>query len=74
MSSDDTSTIEVDSFLLAQVKAHLLTDILPEMLGLPNYKQTQEFRERVLRVWISSALEDALRKDGFPPMRRREGK
>ena len=69
MPSEETSDVEIDSFLLAQVKAHLLIDILPGMLGLPVAKQSQKFRERVLKEWISTAIEEKLKKEEFWPVR-----
>jgi hypothetical protein len=55
----------VDRYLMSKVKAHLLTNVLPGILGLPVSKQSQKFRERVLKEWIATALEEKLEAEHF---------
>jgi len=63
-------TIEVNSEILAHLKAYLLTEVLPHLTDLPDYEDTQDYRETVLTIWVGEAIRQGLEREGFYSGRR----
>jgi hypothetical protein len=60
-------TVKVDSRVVTDLKAYLLTRVLPFLTDLPDYQDSEDYRNSVLSTWIETAIRSALEEEGFPP-------
>ena len=71
---NEYGTIRVNSKILTDLKAYLLTDVLPRLTDLPDYDDSQDYKETVLSIWIGEAIRQGLEKEGFYSGRKTERK
>jgi hypothetical protein len=64
--------VRVNPLILAQLKAYLLTDVLPLLTDQPDYQDSEDYRNKVLSAWVETAIKSALKEEGFYSRRKGE--
>jgi|SRR5271157_1239311 len=58
-----TETVKVNKKILALLKYHLMVNVLPDLVQLAGGQDQRKFRELVLEVWISDAIQEKLDRE-----------
>jgi len=56
-------TIKVDSRVVTDLKAYLLMSVLPFLTDLPEYEDSEEFKDGVLSIWVGEAIKQGIERD-----------